>query len=301
MPKLADRQVGCHHHRRTSLTMRKLSVPLATVMLCGLSAACTPTTPGELYIGGMELVQTTQVPSGAVPILAGKKTFLRVFPVLTPRADGAPVDVVVKATVRSPDGEQHQLQKSLVMSRSDGARDDADTSILVEIPPDLVDTTGVLGVTAAVTADGAVRSTRNGAPATRQKSVIIKATAPDITIIPAYYRYTHVPEAMVTWLRDQGASFVHDSTWGPADPQTLHDVLPLVTNLLPVRSVVQDQALPVRDQKCEASQDDQGNWGCGDAYASARRALWKEGESAPRCARRHAALHDRRGAAGAER
>lgn len=230
----------------------------------------TPT----VAIDGVQVTQGIQTKDNAVPLIAGKRTFVRVFVRNTDRFAGPVFDVGASLTV---DGESRTYEPLLAPTvTATGGGGDPGTlsdSFLFELDKAAIGT-GRRYLSVTVTPPG-------GMPAHRLLLVDFQDGGParDLQVFGARYSYWNIPPAM------QQQIGVPNSLW-PARPIVAWESMRATAeNALPVAHLTINEIAPTSSWgsvffDCRAVQDPTGTWGCG-GYVDAR--PWAEGQVDSRC------------------
>jgi hypothetical protein len=224
--------------------------------------------PGRVVIEGIELTQGVQTAGNKVPLIAGKRTFVRAYVRGTDDGLGALSGVTATATVDGVAGTLYPIPNTSITASTSGSdRRSLANSFLFEIP-----STALSAGTRKVNVTVYPPSGRGGGLAvTRYATATFSnptGSASGISVYGLRYSYYNVPSAMY------GLTGRTDGWW-PARPVAAWEPMRVTAeNALPTAHLWVNETAPnsywgTNWFDCRGVSDSNGNWGCG-GYLDAR-------------------------------
>jgi hypothetical protein len=231
--------------------------------------------PGRIVIDGTELTQGIQNSQQQVALIAGKRTFLRVFLHNVDDGNGPLSGVTGNLTVEGMSTTAYPIVNSSITTSTTGSdKRSLHDSLLFELP-------------SAGTGLGVRQATLSvSGPASRTGSFPIVTHIPlsfgpstSLTVLGIRYSYYNVPDALTQQLKATQPGLNVASGWWQARPLSAWEPLrSMAENALPLAHLTINDDAPDGAPysvwgghwfDCKAVQDANGNWGC-SGYTDAK-------------------------------
>jgi Metallo-peptidase family M12B Reprolysin-like len=226
--------------------------------------------PGRLVIDGTEVTQGIQTPNQEVPLIAGKRTFLRVFIHHVDDGLGPMTGVSASLTIPGTTGTYYPLASNDVTSLTTGSdRRTLTNSFIFELP---ASATGQ-GVRSAVVS---VRppASRGGSSPTVKSVPLSFGPSTSLTVYGIRYSYFNIPREMYDQLKatQPGLGSTFDGWWKARQLSDWEPLRRMAENALPLAKLnIPDDApagTPYSEWgnhwvDCKGAKNAAGKWQCG--------------------------------------